>query len=174
MLTQTIPFPNDSRLQHLLLWHEVQQFNAVYAKALDEQRLFDWVEMFTEDAMYNNLSRENADDNLPVGLIYCENKGMIHDRAYALTNTAMFAPRYLRHVIGNLQIFPDESENPGEFRAQANYIVTQVLLDRSEPTVHQVGVYYDLFRRSEDGLKLAERKCVYDNLLVDNALCIPV
>jgi anthranilate 1,2-dioxygenase small subunit len=23
-------------------------------------------------------------------------------------------------------------------------------------------------------LKLAERKCVYDNLLVDNALCLPV
>ena len=61
--------------------------------------------MFTEDGSYNNLSRENADNGLPVGLIYCENKNMLHDRAYALQNTAMFAPRYLRHIIGNVQIW---------------------------------------------------------------------
>jgi len=29
-------------------------------------------------------------------------------------------------------------------------------------------------RRVDGVLKLAERRCVYDNLLVDNALCLPV
>jgi anthranilate 1,2-dioxygenase small subunit len=52
--------------------------------------------------------------------------------------------------------------------------VVQVLFDRPEAKLHQVGVYYDKFRRVGDGLKLAERRCVYDNLLVDNALCLPV
>ena len=28
--------------------------------------------------------------------------------------------------------------------------------------------------RGLDGLRLKERRCVYDNLLVDNALCMPV
>ena len=32
-----------------------------YAAALDEQRLSDWVEMFTDDAFYVVISRENAD-----------------------------------------------------------------------------------------------------------------
>ena len=41
------------------------------------RRLTDWTEMFTDDALYVILSRENFDRNLPVGLIYCENKGMI-------------------------------------------------------------------------------------------------
>lgn len=163
---------NDCRLDALLLWHEVEQFNAAYAAALDEQRLFDWVEMFTEDASYNNLSRENADNGLPVGLIYCESKNMLHDRAYALQNTAMFAPRYLRHIIGNLHILGEEVN--GEFKARANYVVMQVLYDRPSATLHQVGVYYDVFRRVDGVLKLARRRCVYDNLLVDNALCIPV
>jgi anthranilate 1,2-dioxygenase small subunit len=31
-----------------------------------------------------------------------------------------------------------------------------------------------VFRRTSDGLRLKERRCVYDNLLVPNALCIPV
>ena len=50
-------------------------FNNAYAAALDDQRLCDWVEMFTEEAEYVVLSRENFDRKLPVGLIYCENKG---------------------------------------------------------------------------------------------------
>lgn len=162
----------DSRLQALLLWHEIETFNARYAAALDEQRLSDWTEMFADDALYVILSRENFDRGLPVGLIYCENKGMIHDRAFALAETAMFAPRYLRHIIGN-QVVLSEERN-GTIKSRANYVVLQVLLDRPDATLHQVGVYYDVFRRVDGALKLAERRCVYDNLLVPNALCIPV
>jgi anthranilate 1,2-dioxygenase small subunit len=156
----------------MLLHHEVDQFNAAYALALDEQRLADWVEMFTDDAFYVVISRENADKGMPVGLIYCDSKAMIHDRAFATEKTAMFAPRYLRHIVGNLQILGDDGR--GGIRARANYVVMQVLYDRPEAKIHQVGVYHDVFRRVGGALKLAERRCVYDNLLVDNALCLPV
>jgi len=172
MLDARHPAANDRRIEALLTHHEIEQFNAAYAAALDEQRLSDWAEMFTDDAFYVVISRENADKNLPVGLIYCENKGMILDRAFALEKTAMFAPRYLRHLVGNLQLLGEETN--GDIRARANYVVVQVLFDRPDAKLHQVGVYYDKFRRVGDALKLAERRCVYDNLLVDNALCIPV
>jgi anthranilate 1,2-dioxygenase small subunit len=164
--------PDANTLDALLLHHEVDQFNAAYALALDEQRLNDWVEMFTDDAFYVVISRENADKGMPVGLIYCDSKAMIHDRAFATEKTSMFAPRYLRHVIGNLQILGDDGA--GGIRARANYVVMQVLYDRPEAKIHQVGVYHDVFRRVGGALKLAERRCVYDNLLVDNALCLPV
>jgi anthranilate 1,2-dioxygenase small subunit len=48
------------------------------------------------------------------------------------------------------------------------------LYDRPEAKLHQVGVYQDVFRRVNGELKLAQRRCIYDNLLVDNALCLPV
>jgi anthranilate 1,2-dioxygenase small subunit len=162
----------DERLDVLYLRLEVEVFNAAYAAALDEQRLSDWVEMFTDEALYVVISRENFDRGMPVGLIYCENKGMIHDRAFALEKTAMFAPRYLRHIVGNLQVLGENTG--GEIRARANYVVLQVLFDRPDAKLHQVGVYHDVFRRIGGELKLAERRCVYDNLLVDNALCLPV
>jgi anthranilate 1,2-dioxygenase small subunit len=161
-----------TKLEAMLLHHEVDQFNAAYALALDEQRLADWVEMFTDDAFYVVISRENADKGMPVGLIYCDSKAMIHDRAFATEKTSMFAPRYLRHIVGNLQMLGDDGQ--GGIRARANYVVMQVLYDRPEAKIHQVGVYHDVFRRVEGALKLAERRCVYDNLLVDNALCLPV
>jgi anthranilate 1,2-dioxygenase small subunit len=163
---------NDRRLEALLLHREIEDFNAAYAAALDDGRLTDWAEMFTDDAFYVIISRENADRGLPVGLVYCENKGMIYDRAFAVEKTEMFAPRYLRHITGNTQVLGDEPN--GDIRARANYVVVQVLFDRPEAKLHQVGVYHDKFRRVGGELKLAERRCVYDNLLVDNALCLPV
>jgi anthranilate 1,2-dioxygenase small subunit len=163
---------NDARLADLLLHHEISTFNNKYAAALDEQRLTDWTEMFTDDALYVILSRENFDRKLPVGLIYCENKGMIRDRAFALKETSMFAPRYLRHLIANQATLSEAPD--GTITARANYVVLQVLYDRPDATLHQVGVYYDKFRRVDGVLKLAERRCVYDNLLVDNALCLPI
>src|ERR1700722_16899727 len=171
MLDSPKSIANDRRIEALLLHHEIDTFNSAYAAALDEQRLVDWAEMFTDDGFYVVISRENADRNMPVGLIYCENKGMLLDRAHAM-KTEMFAPRYLRHVIGNLQVLGEEPN--GDIRARANYVVVQVLFDRPEAKLHQVGVYHDKFRRVGDQLKLAERRCVYDNLLVENALGLPV
>jgi anthranilate 1,2-dioxygenase small subunit len=97
---------------------------------------------------------------------------MIYDRAFALEKTTMFAPRYLRHIIGNLQILGEDPD--GGIRARANYVLTQVLYDRPEAKLHQVGAYHDVFRRVDGALKLAERRCIYDSLLIDNALCLPV
>jgi anthranilate 1,2-dioxygenase small subunit len=171
MLDSLPPGSNDRRIDALLLHHEIEQFNSAYAAALDEQRLADWAEMFADDAFYVVISRENADRGMPVGLIYCENKNMILDRAHAM-KTEMFAPRYLRHIVGNLQVLGEAGN--GDITARANYVVVQVLFDRPDAKLHQIGVYYDKFRRVGDVLKLAERRCVYDNLLVDNALCLPV
>ena len=95
---------NDRRIAALLLHREIEDFNSAYAAALDDGRLNDWAEMFTDDAFYVIISRENADRGMPVGLVYCENKGMIQDRAFAVEKTEMFAPRYLRHIIGNTQV----------------------------------------------------------------------
>jgi anthranilate 1,2-dioxygenase small subunit len=162
----------EARLDALLLRQEVEDFNAAYAAALDEQRLTDWAEMFTDDAFYVVISRENADRGMPVGLIYCDSKLMIYDRAFALEKTTMFAPRYLRHLIGNLQILGEDAQ--GAIRARANYALFQVLYDRPDAKLHQVGAYHDVFRRVDGALKLAERRAIYDSLLIDNALCLPV
>jgi anthranilate 1,2-dioxygenase small subunit len=132
----------------------------------------DWAEMFTTDALYVVLSKENADRDWPVGLIYCEGRSMVHDRAFALLKTEMYGPRYTRHIIGNALVeAPDAS---GGIRARANFVVLQVQLDKPVATLHQVGTYEDVFAREDGKLKLRQRRAIYDNLLIDTALCIPV
>ncbi len=158
-------------LEALLLRAEIEAFNAEYAAMLDRQDLTAWVECFTEDAFYVVISRENFERGQPVGLIYCEGRAMIADRAFALLKTAMFGPRYLRHMVSNLSV---AAQPDGSVQARANFVVFEVLTDRPDARVLQVGEYRDVFVRQGDALKLRERRCVYDNLLIPTALCIPV
>ncbi len=161
----------DARLEGLLLRAEIDAFNTDYAEKLDRQDLTAWVDCFAEDAFYTVISRENFERNHPLGLIYCEGRAMIADRAFALLKTAMFGPRYLRHMLSNLSI---ALEADGTVRARANFIVFEVLMDRPEPRMLMVGEYRDVFTREGETLKLKERRCIYDNLLIPTSLCIPV
>ena len=40
-----------AQLEAMLLHHEIETFNTRYAATLDEQRLDDWIGMFTDDAL---------------------------------------------------------------------------------------------------------------------------
>jgi 3-phenylpropionate/cinnamic acid dioxygenase small subunit len=95
---------------------------------------------------------------------------MIRDRAFAIANTAMFAPRYLLHFTTNTRVLAIAD---GVVTATANYLVLQTLIDE-RTTIHQAGRYFDRFVRDGDTLLLTERHCVYDTLLIDNSLVFPV
>jgi len=149
---------------------EIEDFHTAYCAVLDAGRIAEWPDFFCADAVYRITGRENADAQLPVGLVYCEGQGMLRDRALAIAKTAMFAPRYLLHLVANTRIlgFADEL-----ISAQSNYIVLQTLVDE-RTTIHQAGRYFDRFRREGGRLLLAERHCVYDSLIIDNSLVMPV
>ena len=161
----------DARIEALLLRADIEAFNAEYCARLDRQDLDAWVQCFAEDAFYVVISRENFERGHPVGLIYCEGRPMIQDRAFALLKTAMFGPRYLRHMVSNLSVAPQPD---GSVQARANFVVFEVLTDRPDARILQVGEYRDIFVRDGAELKLRERRCIYDNLLIPTALCIPV
>ncbi len=149
---------------------DIEDFHTEYCAVLDAGRIADWPRFFTEDAVYRITARENADAGLPVGLVYCEGLGMIRDRAFAIATTAMYAPRYLLHVVTNTRVLAVEG---GVVAAQSNYLVLQTLIDE-KTTIHQAGRYFDRFVRSGERMLLKERHCVYDTLLIDNSLVLPV
>jgi 3-phenylpropionate/cinnamic acid dioxygenase small subunit len=150
---------------------EIAEFNAEYAAVLDTGRVQDWPAFFTEDAVYRITGRENFDADLPVGLVYCEGIGMIHDRALAIARTTMFAPRYLLHQVTNERVLAVDPG--GEISAEANYALFETLVDE-KTVLQQVGRYHDRFVRQDGRLKLKARHCVYDSLIIDTALIYPV
>lgn len=163
------PRPNRAELRDLRL--EIEEFHFEYAEVLDAGRLDEWPSFFTEDAFYRIRSRENADEDLPAGLVYCEGRPMIVDRAYAIIYTAMYEPRYYRHLIGNVRV--TDVNDAGVISARANYVLLETLPDQSTKIL-QAGEYVDSFMRQEGRLLLSARDCVYDSLIVDTALVYPV
>lgn len=162
---------NDPLARHALRL-DIEAFNAEYCHALDDGGLQRWPEFFTEDGFYTITGKENFDADLPVGLVYCEGKGMLKDRAFAIQNTAMFAPRYLRHHLSNTRILGEDGDI---IRATTNFLLLETLQDELTTRLQQAGVYHDEFQRQPDGsLLLRRRVCVYENLLVPTALVLPV
>jgi anthranilate 1,2-dioxygenase small subunit len=151
------------------LRREVEDFHAAYADTLDRGDIEAWPEFFTDDAVYRVIARDNLEAGLPLCLMLCEGKGMLKDRAYAIAHTEMYAPRYLQHQISLIRVTAfDDAKVSGE----ANYVLFETLVD--EPTrMLQVGRYRDTFARTESGLLLAERVCVYDSVTVPNCMVFP-
>jgi salicylate 5-hydroxylase small subunit len=157
-------------LQPLLLQMQVDRLNADYAAALDEKRFDDWPEFFVEDGHYKVQARENFDRGLPLALIALESRGMMKDRVYGITQTIYHGPYYMRHVVSPARVLSDEG---GLVRAQSNYAVFRTRPgDSSE--VYNVGRYIDEIVRTEAGLRLRSRLCVYDSEMILNSLIYPV
>ncbi len=149
---------------------DIEEFNFAYADTLDRMDVDGWVKFFTDDALYKIAARDNVESGLPLGLVYCEGKAMMKDRAYALLNTEMYAPRYLHLSIANTRALAVEDD---EIRATANYTLVETLVE--EPSrLQQVGKYHDIFVRNGGYLLLKERICIYDSVMIDNCLVFPV
>lgn len=149
---------------------ELRDLYEDYALCLDEDRLEDWPDFFVEDCHYRVLSRENHDQGLPIGLIFCMNKNMLKDRVTALRVTTMSEPRSLRHFISGVTV---RERNDHHLISQANFAIFESLSDR-DPIVNMVGRYLDTWRHTAEGWKLAVRDCVCDNYRVRTSLIIPV
>ncbi len=160
--------PSAAELRELRL--EIEEFNSEYAGVLDDGDIETWPDFFADDGLYRITSRENADHDLPIGLIYCDGRGMLIDRVRAVIKTTMHEPRYLRHFNSNVRI---AGIDDGRVLSSSNYLVVETLMEGGT-NIFQSGRYEDTFVRVDGALKLGARHCIYDTLLITNALVYPV
>ena len=154
----------------LALRIEIEDLLSAYGAVLDAGDLDQWPEFFVDDAFYQVIPRDNYDRGLPLALIRCESKAMLQDRVYAIRETLMYEPRYLRHVISGVRLLDQDERG---IRVEANYAVFETLMH--EPTrVFNVGRYLDRIVQTEAGLKFAEKHCIFDSLLVPNSIVFPI
>lgn len=151
------------------LRQEITTFQTEYCSVLDRGDLERWPEFFTDDALYRITARENTDLNLPVGLVYCEGKAMMIDRAVAISRTQMFAPRYTLHLLGPTRV---EAEDERGIVAQTPVLLIQTLVE-GPSTIHLAACYHDRFVRIDQKLLLAERHVVHDTNVLANDLVYP-
>ena len=146
------------------------QLYADYALAVDSGQWDLWPEFFTEECVYKLIPRENHERGFPLCTLSFSSKGMLKDRVYGIQETLYHDPYYQRHVVG-APVVREVVE--GRIHAQANYAVFRTKLDK-ESTVFNVGRYIDTIVQTPEGLKFAERLCVFDSEMIPNSIIYPI
>jgi hypothetical protein len=83
---------------------EIQALEYRYARLLDDDRLEEWPELFTERGVYKVIPRENRgrDPELPV--LFCDSRAMMVDRVRSLRQANIYNLHYPRHVVTNIEV----------------------------------------------------------------------
>ncbi len=141
-----------------------------HAELIDEDRLEEWVELFTDESTYRIVPRENHDRGLPVSIIVCANKRMIRDRIVSLRNANEYNLHYDRHLISGIRagVLAD-----GSYQIAANYAVFQTTMG-GESRLFSVGRYRDKAVLREDRLLFTEKLVIVDTFSVPTLLATPL
>lgn len=153
---------------------EIEDFLYLEAELLDERRLREWLELFTEDARYwmpvrhNTFERpsDTADELAKPGEAYYfnDNKKSLAvrvERVYAKNAWAEMPPSRTRHLISNIRVKKDEGL---EIEVDSNFLVYRTRMDSDQDIF--VGTRKDLLRRVGGALKIARRTIVLDQALL--------
>lgn len=143
----------------------------VYGATLDDD-IAQWPELFTGDALYQIVARENYERGMIWPTMSCEGRGMLRDRVTAIEKTSVFTPRQMRHVISGVRVL---GEAPNGYRTQATFVIGESGPD-GESRLFAIGRYFDVVVRDDDaplGFRFAEKTCVYDGNLILSTLIFP-
>ena len=151
-------------------WLALTQLYADYASAVDSGRWELWPAFFTDDGVYRLQPRENHERGFPLATLALTGQGMLQDRVYGIRETLFHDPYYQRHVVGAPVV---REAAPGRWRCEANYAVFRTKLSDAT-TVFNVGRYLDVVVRTPQGLKFAQRECIYDSEMIPNSIIYPV
>ena len=156
-----MPTPEDYfRLQRLL---------DLYARLIDEDRLEEWVELFSADGRYEIVSRENVAQGFALPLMLCENQNQIADRVMSLRKANIYNIHTDRHIISQLHV--ERSEHG--WRVGANYVLFQTDQE-GVSSLYSVGRYDDLVREVDGRLLFTSKRVIVDTGAIPSLLATPI
>jgi len=150
---------------------KVQDLLARYIQTIDDNRLEDWPDFFTDQCRYLVTTAENIEQGLPLGMIYATSRAMLRDRVRSLREANVYEAQRYRHVIGPPLIAPGEG---AEVRARTNFIVVRIM-HTGETLIFASGQYDDRIVVTEKGdARFAEKLVILDSRQIDTLLAIPL
>lgn len=83
---------------------QVEALNTRYIRAIDDGALKDWPALFTETCLYRVVTRENFSHGLPLAVMECTSRGMLHDRVAGYHRVNIYEPQRYTHLLSGLTI----------------------------------------------------------------------
>ena len=152
----------------------VEDLIHAYVQCIDDDRLEEWPDFFTEDCLYQIVPRENVDQGLPIALMYCDSRGMLQDRVVAHRKANLFAPHLYRHLVSAIRV---TTQDDRVVTARSNYAVFRTAVDPiayGTTEVYSVGEYRDKIVFSNGVVKFQERIVLVDTSRIQSLLVTPL
>jgi anthranilate 1,2-dioxygenase small subunit/terephthalate 1,2-dioxygenase oxygenase component beta subunit len=150
---------------------KIQNLNARYAQAIDDNKLEAWPDFFTENGRYRVTTAENVERSLPLGMIYATSRAMLRDRVRSLRDANVYEAQRYRHIIGPALIAA--AEEGGAVAAQTSFIVARIM-HTGETTLFATGRYQDRIVFDDGAARFAEKTVILDSRLIDTLLALPL
>jgi p-cumate 2,3-dioxygenase beta subunit len=151
----------DSELDAMLLRHRVATFLYHEADLLDRWRLIEWEALFADEARYlippTDMAGDEADPDKALFYVF-DDRARIHERVVRLDKKGAhseFPRSKTRHLVGNVLAHLED----GMVIATASFAVWR---SKDGNTDVYVGHYAYRLLDSEEGFRIAEKKCVLD------------
>jgi anthranilate 1,2-dioxygenase small subunit len=149
---------------------QIEALHVRYIRAIDDDRLEGWPELFCEKCLYKIVTRENFDAGMPLAVMECRSRGMLRDRVTGLRRINVYEPQRYLHQISGLSI---ESSDGSHVSCRSNYLVVRTMGDGAM-SLYSAGIYLDRIVIDGEGARFEERIIVQDSRRVDTLLVIPL
>jgi anthranilate 1,2-dioxygenase small subunit len=147
----------------------IEDLHARYSHALDDDRLEEWPALFTEHGVYRIATAENQARGLPLPVLSCSSRAMMHDRIQSLRHANLYEPQRYRHMVSSVLI---REMDKTRVSSVANFLVIRIMQDGGS-TLFASGKYLDRILLAPEP-KYEERVVVCDSRRFDTLLAIPL
>jgi biphenyl 2,3-dioxygenase beta subunit len=156
------------------LRRQVEDFLYFEAELLDDRKLREWLDLFTDDVRYwmpirhNTLERpDDVTEELSKpgdGYYFDDNKktlGVRVERVYAKNAWAEMPPSRTRHFVSNVRV---KNDNGTEIEVHSNFLVYRTRMETDQDMF--VGMRKDILRRVDGAFKIAKRTIILDQAVL--------
>jgi anthranilate 1,2-dioxygenase small subunit len=143
---------------------------AAYGALIDAADFDAWLDLFAERCTYHIVPRENYEQGLPAGLVFCDSRAVLEDRIGALREANKYNIHTDRHLIGLPRVVGDDG---GEALVEAPFAVFQTDQE-GETRLFATGLYRDRIVAEAGILKFRDKLVLLDTFAVPTLLATPL
>jgi anthranilate 1,2-dioxygenase small subunit len=140
-----------------------------YVHAIDNDELERWPQFFTEQCLYQIISRTDHEQGRLIGLWFCDSRAMLADRVSSIREVNIYEPHVYRHIIGPTEVLDSRD---GAYTAQTSYMVARTMHD-GEMQLFSAGRYLDEIVIEGGAARFRKRVVVTDSWRYDTLVVIP-
>ena len=149
---------------------KIEDLIADYAHAVDDDRLEEWPDFFTEDCSYRIINRQNYAKGRRVGIMDCSSKGMLRDRILALREANVYEPHCYRHLQSGIRIVTTDG---GVYKVETSFVIVRTMQE-GDMSLFCTGKFVDEIVVDGDIPLFRKRLVVTDSNRIHTLIVIPI